>query len=331
MKVAMNSLNEIVQYLKDRNDFIIVGHEGPDPDSLGSMLGLYFGLTKLGKHCRLVSADPLPPYLTWPGLDKIEFQGEEFTPGDSCVIVVDCEPQRTGGIAGGVLQAKELVNIDHHQRGRGVGDLVYVEPSEAATSVIVYRILRMLDVPFDQEIASVIYAGIVGDTGGFRHANTNGEVLRIAGELLGYGVDPARIAREIFSKQPLGFLQLLGFALSNMQTAQNGRIVWMAVRYKDFLRYGVDPEMTDHLVSFARMLDSAEIAMVFREVSPGLIRLGLRANEVDVGSLARHFGGGGHKLASGATLSGDFQEIVTEVTSTAQRFLQTGELHERDS
>src|SRR5690554_8117093 len=108
MKVAMNSLNEIVQYLKDRNDFIIVGHEGPDPDSLGSMLGLFFGLRKLGKSCRLVSADPLPPYLTWPGLDQVELLGEEFHPGESTVIVVDCEPSRTGKIARGVLRAKRL-------------------------------------------------------------------------------------------------------------------------------------------------------------------------------------------------------------------------------
>ena len=101
--------------------------------------------------------------------------------------------------------------------------------------------------------------------------------------------------------------------------------------HEDFQRFDVDPEMTDHLVSYARMLDRAEVAMVFREVSPGLVRLGLRANAVDVASLARHFGGGGHRLASGATLQGDFQEIVAQVTSTAQRYLLTGELNERHS
>lgn len=326
----MNSRAEVVRFLQEHDDFIIVGHEGPDPDSLGSMLGLYFGLGKLGKHCRIVSADPISPYLSWPGLDKIEFCGEEFHPGESIVVVVDCEPRRTGAIADGVQKAKLLVNIDHHQRGRGVGDVVYVEPSEAATSVIVYRILKELSVPFDLEIATALYGGIVGDTGGFRHANTNSEVFRIAGELLNYGVEPSRVAREIFSMQPLEFLKLLGHALSNLQTALDGRLVWMAVSYEEFGRFGVDPESTDHLVNFARMLDTSEIAMVIREVSPGVVRLGLRANAVDVGSLARHFGGGGHKLASGATLKGNFQEIVAEVTSTAERYLLTGELHGRN-
>ncbi len=326
----MNSLEEIVRYLHDHDNYVIVGHEGPDPDSLGSMLGLFFGLSKLGKGCRLISADPLPPYLSWSGLDQVEQLGAEFAPGESTVIVVDCEPQRTGSVSSGVLQAKSLINIDHHQRERGLGDLVYVEPAEAATSIIVYRILRLLGAPFDKDIATALYGGIVGDTGGFRHANTNSEVLSIAGELLDYGVDPSRTAREIFSMQPLGFLQLLGYALSNLHTAHDGKLVWLAISHADFQRFDVVPENTDHLVSYVRTLDSAEIAMVFREVSPGVTRLGLRANHVDVGSLARHFGGGGHKLASGATLRGSFHEIVAEVTDVAERYLATGEINGRD-
>lgn len=327
----MNSLQEIVRHLQEHDGFIVVGHEGPDPDSLGSMLGLYFGLTKLGKECRVVSADPIPAYLSWPGLDKIEQLPEGFHPGESCVIVVDCEPQRTGAISPGVQEAKFLINIDHHERGRGIGDLVYVDSTEAATSVIIYRLLLELGVPLDRDIATVLYGGIVGDTGGFRHANTNSEVLTIAAQLLTYGVQPDQVAREIFSTQPLDFMRLLGFALSNLQTSVEGRLVWCALSSEDFQRFDVDPNNTDHLVSYVRMLDTAEIAMVLREVSPGVIRLGLRANKVDVGSLARHFGGGGHKLASGATLRGDFQEVVAEVIKTAEHYLATGEINGRDS
>ncbi len=326
--VVMNSLQEVVQYLKDEDDFIIVGHESPDPDCLGAMLGLYFGLTQLGKECRVVSGDPVPQDLSWPGLELIEHIPAGFTAGDSCVIVVDCEPERTGSIKEGVKSAKRLVNIDHHQRGRGIGDIVYVEPSEAAACTIIYRILHELEVSFDQKIATAIYGGIVGDTGGFRHANTTSEVLFMAGELLNFGIDPAAIAREIFSSQPLGFLRLLGAALSRLQTAQDGKLVWMTVSFDQFSEFGVDPKNSDHLVSFARMLDTAEIAMVFREVSPGEIRIGLRANHADVGSLARHIGGGGHKLASGATVLGDLHTVSSKVVQIAEHFLVTGELHE---
>lgn len=327
----MNSLTDVVRYLKEHDNYIVVGHEGPDPDSLGSMLGLYFGLTQIGKKCRVVSADPVPPYLTWPGLEVIEHIPDGFTPGDSCVIVVDCEPQRTGSISEGVQKAKWLVNIDHHQRGRGLGDVVYVEPTEAATSVIVFRILQELGISFTKEIATCLYGGIVGDTGGFRHANTDSEVLAIAGDLLKFGVEPAVISREIFSMRPLGFLKLLGFALSNLETASDGKVAWIAIGHDDFKRFDVDPESTDSIVTFVRMLDSCDIAMVFREISPGVIRLGLRANETDVGALARHFGGGGHKLASGATLYGNLKELVQQVVTTAQHYLLTGEIDGRHS
>jgi phosphoesterase RecJ-like protein len=327
----MNSLQEVVQYLREQDDFIVVGHENPDPDCLGSMLGLYFGLTGLGKTCRVVSADRVPSDLSWPGLDLVEHIPEGFEPGESCVIVVDCEPDRTGSISEGVKSAKRLVNIDHHQRGRGIGDIVYVEPSEAATCMIIYRLLLDLDVVFDQRIATALYGGILGDTGGFRHTNTNSEVLYIAGKLLEFGLNPALIAREIFSSQPLGFLRLLGVALSNLQTSQDGQLVWMTVSYEQFCDFGVDPKSSDHLVSFARMLDTSEIAIVFRETSPGEIRVGLRANHADVGSLARHIGGGGHKLASGATILGDLQEVSTKVVEIAEHFLTTGEVNERCS
>ncbi len=324
----MNSLQEVAQYLAEQDDFIVVGHDNPDPDCLGSMLGLYFGLTQLGKTCRVVSADPIPQDLSWPGLKLIEHIPAGFAPGESCVIVVDCEPKRTGSISDGVQSAKRLVNIDHHVRGRGIGDLVYVEPSEAATAVIIYRLLLHLGVALDQNIATALYGGILGDTGGFRHANTNSEVLFIAGGLLQFDLNPAAMAREIFSSQPRGFLMLLGAALSNLQTAQAGKIVWMTVSYEQFLHFGVDPNNSDHLVSFARMLDTAEISLVFRETKPGEIRVSLRANDTDVGSLARHIGGGGHRLASGATIVGDLEEVAANVIRTAEHFLLTGELHE---
>ena len=203
--------------------------------------------------------------------------------------------------------------------------MVYVNPQEAATSVIVYRLLLGLSIDLDLEIATVLYGGIVGDTGGFRHANTTSEVFAIASELLRFGVQPAPIAREILSSQPLEFLKLLGQALTNLQISADGKLVWMVLSYDQFLEFGVDPRDTDHLVNYARLLDTAEIAMVFREIRPERSAWG-SGPIPDVGSLARHLGGGGHKLASGASLKGDLQELAATVVKTAEHFLLTGEL-----
>lgn len=324
-------MKQIAAALKEYDNYVIVGHEHPDPDSLGSMLGLYFGLKQLGKSCRMVSADPIPQNLSWPGLKCIEHIPTDFEPThDECIIVVDCEPARTGSIAPGIQKGKYLINIDHHRGHRGTGDMVYVDPSEAATSVIVYRILKELGVQIDRNIATALYGGIVGDTGGFRYANTTSEVLRIGAALLDCGVEPDTIAREIFASQPLSFMKLLGFALDNLQQDVDGKLVWVTVSYDDFKRFNADPVQTDHLVQYARMVDTTEVAVVFREVEPGEIRVGFRANSVDVEQLARHFGGGGHRLASGAKIMGDLDTVAREVIETARQYLIKGELSERN-
>ena len=203
----MNSLADVIRFFQEQDDFIIVGHEHPDPDSLGSILGLYFGLTKLGKKCRAVSADPIPSNLSWPGLDKFEHIPTGFDAGESCVVVLDAEPHRTGSIASGVMQAQRLVNIDHHQRERGAGDVVYVNPQEAATSVIVYRLLLGLSIDLDLEIATVLYGGIVGDTGAFAMPTPLAKFCHCY-ELLRFGAARTH-SEEIFSSQPLEFLKLL--------------------------------------------------------------------------------------------------------------------------
>ncbi len=327
----MNTLGEVAVYLKSNDDFIIVGHERPDHDSLGSMLGLYFGLRKMGKRCRLISGDPIPAGLSWSGLDWIEYLPRGFDPGESCVIVVDCEPERTGSLAQSVLSAKRLVNIDHHERERGLGDVVYVAPKEAATSVIIYRLLRELGVSLSREIAVPLYGGILGDTGGFRYSNTTPEVLEIGADLLRYDLEPDVLAREIFASHPLSFLRLLGHTLSKLETTEDGRLVWAAVSLEDYEKFGWDPSQHDQLISYIRAVDTAEIAILFRETEPNQIRIGFRANNVDVGSLARQFGGGGHRLASGASITGDLDIVTAEVVEAAKEYLTVGERYERDS
>lgn len=327
----MNTLAEVAQFLREHDDYIIVGHENPDPDSIGSMLGLYYGLVQMNKRCRMVSADPIPKTLTWTGLELIEHIPEGIDAQDRCVIVLDCEPGRTGTIAPEVQKAKFLVNLDHHRRDRGIGHIVYVNPDEAATSTIVYHLLGELGVELNLQIATPLYGGIVGDTGGFRHANTSAEILAIAGKLLEYKVNPATVAREIFSSYSLNYLRMLGYALSKLETALNGRLVWLALTYEDFLKFDVSPEEADQFISYVRMLKTAEISMIFRETAPNQIRLGLRAYQIDIQKLASSFGGGGHKLASGARFEGELQTIIDKVVEAAKNYLITGEINERNS
>lgn len=158
-------------------------------------------------------------------------------------------------------------------------------------------------------------------------------MLAIAAELLSFGLEPAVLAGEIFSSHPLNYLRFLGHSLNKLKTALDERLVWVSVSLADYGQFGVDPDRHDYLIDHIRSVDTAEIAIVFRETSAGEIRIGFRAKEADVGALARRFGGGGHRLASGgATVAGDLGGEITEaVVETAAQYLLTGEVNGRHS
>ena len=318
----MTNLTELGNLLQQRDHYLIVGHENPDPDSIGSMLGIYQCLRHLGKTCHMMCADALAD-LSWPNMDKI-------TPFDQAIpyetaIVLDCEPNRTGILASLIKDAPFLINIDHHQGSAHSGDFNYVDTHQAATSMIIFSLAKELSIPISYPIAQPLYGGILGDTGGFRHSNTTTEVLLAAAELVANGARPADTAREIFECKPLEFLKFLGYALGKIQTSHNGRIAWVALSQQDFTTHDVDPANSDQLIQYVRMVAETEIAMLFREVAPLEIRIGFRSHRVNIHTLASHFGGGGHILAAGAKLNGTLPDVVEQVISSANLLLE-GEL-----
>ncbi len=318
----------VVGFLQTRDDFLVTAHENPDPDSVGSMLALCFGLRHLGKRCQMVSNDAPPPELRWKGVDEIKTpqQVEPFR----VMIILDCEVNRIGAVEKLLPQAELVLNIDHHQGSGEAADAAYVDTSEAATALMVFRVLQDLGVPIDPPIAQALFGGIVGDTGGFRYANTDRSVLEAAAFLVGQGADPATTARDIFETKPFEFLQLLGFVLSRMERSDDGRVVWMRVAYEDFQRFNLDPQQSDQFVQYARMVAGSDIAILFREVAAGEIRIGFRSHRIDVHALAVEFDGGGHRLASGARVDGTLDEVVESVIRSALALLQRGTDCERD-
>src|SRR5690554_6857940 len=243
------------------------------------MLGLYHGLKQLGKKCQMISGDPIPDSLSWAGISEIlvEVDDVEF----DTIVVLDCEPDRTGTVAPMLARAKVLMNIDHHQKNPGHGQYSYIDTDEAATAVMVYNVLEELGCTITPEIAQALYGGIVGDTGGFRHANTTQKVLSIAAKLVGLGANPNKTAREIFDTKPWQFVKLLGHTLTNMQRSEDGKILWMALDSKDFAAFDADPTESDQLIQYGRMVEGTEVVVLFREVEPGEVRIGFRSHRLN--------------------------------------------------
>ncbi len=319
-EMKVSSLVELAQTLVEHDNFLIVSHEHPDADSIGSMLGLFHTLSFLGKKCQLICDDPVPDY-GWPGMECFRTM-EEIQPFETA-IVLDCEPSRTGKFVSILADASFLINIDHHQGNNAECSYQFVDPKQAATAMIVYKLVKLLGVPFSPEIAKSLYGGILGDTGGFRYSNTTYDVFLAAAELVTHGALPADTARELFECKSFEFLKILGFALSKIQLSTNKKIAWMALTCQDFHDFSVDPSDCDQLIQYARMVAGTEIAILFREVAPQEIRIGFRSHRVSIHTLASHFGGGGHLLAAGAKVEGmALPAVIEAVLAQAHQVLE---------
>lgn len=320
----VNSLVRFGTALKKHDAFLIIAHENPDPDSIGSMLAMFQCLKLLGKKAWMISDDPIPNY-SWPNIEKI-VQSSNLDYKN--VIVLDCEPDRTGSLKPLIERADVTFNLDHHEGNKGQCSYNYIDTKQAATCMIIYHLINHLQLQLSYELAQPLYGGIVGDTGGFRHANTSQEVFIAAADLVAHGACPSLTAREIFNSKTFNFVRFTGYALSKIEKSSDSKIVWLALSYSDFVNNVIDPQLCDQLIDYVRMVADTEIVILFREIKPNIVRIGFRSNQVNIRDLAVKYSGGGHVLAAGAQIEGELTQIVDNVVNSAGALL-AGDNHRR--
>jgi phosphoesterase RecJ-like protein len=210
------------------------------------------------------------------------------------------------------------INIDHHPSNTNFAKLNLVDPEKAATTLMLTELFNQLSPGLiDADIATLLLAGIITDTGSFQNANTSPEAFDTAATLISLGARQQEIIHHIYKTKELHTLRLWGRVLSNIQTDYTYKLVWSAVTQKDFLETGSKEsdigDIIDELLSNA---PEAEVVVLFKELANGVTHLSLRStrDEVNVSVMAQHFGGGGHKRAAGANIKNpDFNAVVTEV------------------
>lgn len=312
----MNHLVEIAYRLRERDKFILVGHVIPDGDCIGSLLALYLGLQSLGKKVQVYSQDPLPPlYHYLPAIDVI-LPASRLEPPVENVIFLDCgDPLRIGEDLLQALSGRSCsFNLDHHQGNQLFADYNYVDTDAAATAEIVFELLNLMQVVVDKSMARCLYAGIVMDTGSFMNSNTRSHTMRAAAQLieLGADVDEARI--KLLESKPLQEVLLMRQALQHLELSQDGRIAWMVLPLEEVDRLEAGQVHPEGIINIARSIKGVEISLLFREVSPGIVKVGFRSRgAVDVARLAASFDGGGHKQAAGAQLQGSLEQVIARV------------------
>lgn len=289
--------------LRNASSVLIGTHLNPDGDALGSSLALAAYLDRQGFDVEVLCHHPAPRNLRFlPGVGRVR-QAPRDEKAD-LAIMVDLESKdRLGDVRDYILQTPRLVVIDHHVPHEEPGDLRIIDVGASATALIIARLLMELGAEITPDMATNLLTGIVTDTGSFRFRNTTPEALSVSAVLLEKGADLARVNEEIFQRKPLASTLLLGHMLDTMRLESGNRVAVGVLTKGDFERAMATDEDTEGFVNEMLSIDSVEIAAILREPKPGRIRCSLRSRaEHDVATVAREFGGGGHRNAAGCTL-----------------------------
>ncbi len=299
------TLSAISQVLGQRRRCVVAAHQRPDGDAVGSTLALARVIENLGGRAIRFNADPVPePYRFLAGADRMAAAVDtDF----DVLFVLDCsEPERLGPAGPDLVSRAPLViTLDHHLTSRPRGELTVVDTQAAATGVLLWRLFQAAGIEIDLSTAEGLYVAVLTDTGSFRHSNTDQEALSLAADLVGLGVDPAGVARQVYATDP-GRLELMGRVLSTLTFRLDGRLALVRVTDDMFRRTGTGAADLDGFIELPRSVAGVEVAALLRPLDDRTVKVSLRSNgRVNVAALAEKYGGGGHHNAAGLTLDLD--------------------------
>jgi phosphoesterase RecJ-like protein len=308
------ALQRVVELIDQEPAFNLVSHVLPDGDSIGSLLALGEALQNLGKKVALFSPGTLPKkYSFLKGSSAIAGAGMD-TAAIPVVLALDCsDPDRFENFKEQVLQARHIVNIDHHVTNRGYGTINLVDPHASATGEIIYNLLQALHVPLTASICEALYVAIATDTGSFKYDNTTAAAHRVVAALLEYPLKIGELAQRIFDQRPLAFYRLLQEALATLELHGNGKIAIMTISREMLDRHGAAVEDMEGIVNYTRDIEGVEIGILFYVENPSEVKVGFRSHHVDISVLAGKFNGGGHPKAAGCRIYSPYAVVREQV------------------
>jgi phosphoesterase RecJ-like protein len=296
-------IQQVADAIRARRRFVLSSHSRPDGDSIGSQLAMAYALRALGKEATVVNADPAPPPLmAFPGVADIQICSRADGDFDAAIIM-ECGDLARTGVAG--LDRFFVINIDHHPGNTGYGRINWFDAGAAACGEMVFDLVRALGVPLSLEIATHIYVAILTDTGSFHYSSISPRTFEMCRECLAAGVDPVSVARNVYDSNNMGRLKLFGAVLSAMQIDATGRIAIVYLDHEMARAAGGTYEDTEGLINLPLTVKEIQAVVFFKQDQGKQYRVSMRSKgDIDIGAVAKSFGGGGHKNAAGCTVTG---------------------------
>ncbi len=312
-------LKAIADALRQHDRFLVVTHENPDGDALGSLLAATLALRQLGKDVvmYLAGQTPLPREYAFMPLGELKRE----PPADAAervLLAVDCAKEDRIGDEAALSRAPLILNVDHHHDNTRFGAVNLIVADASSTGEVLRDVFGALDVELTPELAEPLYIALVTDTGRFQYANTTPKALRLAAELVEAGADIHAVFQQVYESVEFAKLKLLARALGRAEVLEGGRIIVSHLLRTDFAEVGASEPYSEGIIDYLRAVEGAELAVLIREqlsVGAHAHKGSLRSSidELDVSVIARRFGGGGHRQAAGFSTDLPLEEIVEQV------------------
>lgn len=317
----MSVLESIKEMIQNAKSILIVTHENPDGDAVGSSLGFMHGIKKFGKDVDVYIPVVNKMYDFLPGFDCIKNELQEDASYDLCISLDSSDLERLGEGRVWFEKIEKTIVIDHHITNQNFGDTNYVNAVASSTCQNIIVVLAAMDVAINKEMATCIYTGMLTDTGGFRY-NVQSETFEFAGMMLEAGINIAEIYRRVFDLTTESRTRLLGRALTRLEILEEGRVAYTYVTNEDWNEFANQDGDHENIVNYGRNIEGVEVSVLFRE-KDGRYKVSLRSNEyVDVSIIASKYAGGGHLRASGFEIPGAIEQAKENVLSEIRKQLK---------
>lgn len=315
------TLDSIKEEIQNAKDIVILTHEMPDGDAVGSSLAMYNGLKQIGKTVDLVIPEYPKNFSFLPGAKEIKKEGKQDS--YDLAIVLDCsDVKRLNGYANYFDQANKSINIDHHSVNTMFADLNFVNPVAPACAQILVTALEYLGIEISKDIGTCLVAGIITDTGGFKYQGVTAETFEFAASLLNKGVNISEVYRKVFQVITKEAFELRKVAIDRLEFFENGKISFTYTTKKD--EEEIHTQTGDHegIVELGRDIEGVEVSIYLRENNNGY-KVSLRSTEyVNVADISLMFGGGGHVKAAGFNIQMPLDQAKEKIINEVKKYIK---------
>lgn len=317
----MNKLTEIADILKQSNTIFLFPHVQMDGDALGSAVALCQGLRRLEKSAYILIDEPIPANLKFLDRGFCTTDPNLFGEPDVCMAIDCSDLSRIETRKDVFLRGKTTISVDHHITSVPFCTMHYMDASAAATGEIIFKLLKVLNVPLDTTMGEALFSALATDTGNFMYSNATKETHEIVASLYDTGMNHNQVAVEIYQKIRREKVHLITRVLSNMEFFSGGRGVISFVSQDILKETGANMDESEGIVEQLRNIDGVEISIILKEDN-GKVKVGMRSKTyADVAAISTSFGGGGHTKAAGFTLNASVIEAKATLISTVSAYL----------